>query len=81
MIAYKPGRGEDESETVYVCDNCGGLSNFSDYWWPGHRHWKELDFTLCNDCIRVYGIRIPVNNSSSTEKRTPTQNYERTGKE
>jgi len=51
MIAYKPDNG-DESETVYVCDNCGGISNFSDYWWPGHVHWPELDYTLCNDCLR-----------------------------
>jgi len=53
MIVYKPDIGDNESETVYVCDNCGGLSNFSDYWWPGHVHWDELNFTLCNDCLRL----------------------------
>jgi hypothetical protein len=68
MIAHKPGPGEDESETVYVCDNCGGWSNFSDYWWPGHRHWGEIDYTLCNDCIRVSGIRIPAVNPSVVKK-------------
>jgi hypothetical protein len=53
MLIYKPENPADESEIVYVCDNCGGMSNFSDYWWPGHKHWEELNYTLCYDCLQV----------------------------
>ena len=36
---------------VYMCNNCGNLSNNTDYWWPGHKHWEEYNYTLCNQCL------------------------------
>jgi len=36
---------------VYMCDNCGNISNNTDYWWPGHRHWEECNYTLCKQCL------------------------------
>jgi nitrous oxide reductase accessory protein NosL len=50
-MIIKPENPE-ETEIVYVCDSCGGMSSFSDYRWPGHKHWADLNYTLCNDCLR-----------------------------
>jgi hypothetical protein len=71
MIVNKPDGGSDKSETVYVCDNCGGLSNFSDYWWPGHVHWDELNFTLCNDCLRLSGLQGKITPQPSGRVKLP----------
>ncbi len=57
MTVFKPENCKDESEIVYYCDHCGSSSNFSDYWWPGHYHWEEWNYTLCNDCLRILGYQ------------------------
>jgi RNase P subunit RPR2 len=53
MTLVKPENCQDEAEFVYYCDNCGTSSRFSDYWWPGCCHWEEINYTLCNDCLRI----------------------------
>ena len=53
MTVFKPENTTDESKFVYYCDLCGYSSNFSDYWWPGCYHWEDLNYTLCNDCLRI----------------------------
>jgi len=70
MIAYRPDDG-NEAEIVYVCDNCGGLSNFSDYRWPGHVHWQEFNYTLCNDCLRLLAGRGQVMPPLDRGKKSP----------
>jgi hypothetical protein len=52
MTLYKPDNCKDESQFIYYCDICGYSSNFSDYWWSGCCHWEELNFTICNECLR-----------------------------
>lgn len=57
-------RGED-MVPVYMCNNCGKLSNNTDYWWPGHVHWDEYNYTLCNECL----VEL-ANHQSDTEEMT-----------
>ena len=40
-----------EIVSIYWCDDCGKNSGHSDYRWPGHRHWEEENYTLCNECL------------------------------
>ena len=44
-----PSTGEVVS--IYWCDKCGKNSAFSDYRWPGHKHWEEYNYTLCYECL------------------------------
>ena len=40
-----------EMISIYWCDRCGKGSGDSDYWWPGHQHWEESNYTLCYGCL------------------------------